>query len=132
MSEKFLQINIPCKECLVSPICEDKKRIDHKTEKLELYQFLLGLRKWEEKDKIYRKGLIEAWINLGRDIVCQYKSDEFENVYKHAGPAYYNALIEIANTLQWMINSKSWRDGEEHDFDKSELKEKLKQALAWI
>ena len=67
-SEKFLQINLPCDECLVAPACEDKKEIDHKTSKYELFQLMLTLRRWDESQKCYRKGLIEAWANMGHDI----------------------------------------------------------------
>ena len=132
MSEKFLQINIPCKDCLVAPACEDKKRIDQKVEPHDLFNFMLTLRRWDESQKCYRKGLIEAWVNMGKDIFSGMKTDEFNNLPGNAIPEYLNVLIELTNTMQWMINSKSWRDGAMHDFDKIDCHDKLKQAIGWI
>jgi hypothetical protein len=131
-SVKFLQINIPCNECLVQASCKEKEKIDEELKKYELYNFLLSLRKWDESKKMYRKGLIEAWVNMGHDIVFTMRSDESNGVPNRAQPTYINALIEIMNTLQWMINSQSWRDGMVHDFDKEEVAKKLKQAIGWI
>ena len=131
-SEQFLQIAIPCKECIVSPICEDKKIIDKQVGQKDLYQFMLTLRKWDESQKCYRKGLIEAWVNMGGDLFQSMRTSEFNDLPDHAVPEYLNALIEITNSLQWMINSISWREGEMHDFDKAEFKKKLQQAVAWI
>lgn len=132
MSEKFLQINIPCDECLVAPACESKKRIDQKVHEHELFNFMLTLRRWDEKEKSYRKGLIEAWANMGKDIFSGMRTDEFEHQPGKAMPTYINVLIELTNAMQWMVHSKSWRDGEMHDFDKKDLQDKLKQAIGWI
>jgi hypothetical protein len=132
MSEKFLQINIPCKDCLVAPACEEKKTIDVKVKQQELFEFMLTLRRWDETKKSYRKGLIEAWVNMGKDIFNGYRTDEFDGVPNSSTPEYLNVLIELTNTMQWMINSKSWRDGEMHSFDKIDCHDKLKQAIGWI
>lgn len=132
MSERFVQINIPCNDCLVSPVCQDKKTIDHTLSKYELFNFMLSLRKWDESQKCYRKGLMEAWVNNGADIMRSMSTSEFNDLPNHAVPEYLNALIEIVNTLEWMVNSTSWREGKMYDFDKTEFKNKLKQALAWV
>ena len=135
-SEKFLQLAIPCKDCIVAPVCEDKQRIDDALEREEkkhgLYEFALTLRRWDESEKCYRKGLLEAWVNMGADILQNFRTDEFNHLPNHAVPEYLNALIEITNSLQWMIHSTSWRKGEMHDFDKVEFKKKLQQAVAWV
>jgi hypothetical protein len=131
-SERFLQISIPCNDCLVAPICEDKKSIDDSTNKHDLYQFMLTLRKWDESQKCYRKGLLEAWVNMGADLISNMRTSEFNDLPNHAVPEYLNPLIEIVNSLQWMVNSTSWREGKMYDFDKAEFKKKLKQAVAWV
>ena len=131
-SERFVQLNIPCNECLVSPACKDKKEIDKIKDKYELYQFMLGLRRWDESKKCYTKGLIEAWINEGANIIQNLQPGQYNHLPKHAVPEYLNSLIELANSLQWMINSQSWKDGKMHKLDKEKFKEKLQQAIAWI
>ena len=131
-SEKFIQLAVPCKECLVGPVCEDKKLIDKEVEQQNLYEFMLSLRKWDESKKCYRKGLIEAWVNMGVDIMNNMSSSEDNKLPGHATPGYLNSLIELANTLQWMIHSTSWRKGKMYDFDKAEVKKKLQQAIAWL
>jgi len=133
-SEKFVQLNIPCKECLVSPICQDKQKIDQELEqhKGELMEFFLSLRKWDESKKVYRKGLIEAWANMGWDIFSHMGTTDFKDIPNHARPEFLNLLIELSSLIQWIINSKSWEDGEVYDFDQFEIKAKLKKAMNWI
>lgn len=131
MSEKFIELYIPCKECLVAPACKDKKKIGT-YKNAELRDIFLGLKKWNEKEKVFKKGVIEAWVNMGCDIFSNMRPNEVEDIPDSAFPEYLNVLIELVNILQWLINSKSWRDGKPHDFDKSELKNKLKQAMGWV
>jgi len=131
-SEKFAQLAIPCKECLVSPICEDKKRIDLEMKKHEMFGFFLGLRKWDESKKIYRKGLMEAWANMGWDIFSNMRSSEFKDLPDEVSPEFIDVLIELSSAIQWIVNSQSWRDGKKHDFDKTEIKHKIEKALGWI
>lgn len=132
MPERFIQLNAPCKECLVAPACEDKKLIDEEMDHYDLYDFFLVLKKWNEAKKMYRKGLIEAWISMGKDIINNAATDKIEGIPEEAQPVYMNSLIELAATLEWMINSASWQKGREYDFDIAEVKKKLNQAIGWL
>lgn len=139
MTEKYIQLYLPCKECLVSPICSDKKNFDQHKKKIkgELFDFMLGLKRWDHSQKTYHKGLIEAWIDMEWNLVSNCSNSDYyrpqeSSAIKNTGPEYIHVLIELANTLQWMINSESWRTGEIQDFDKTELALKLKQAIGWI
>ena len=132
MPERFLQLNVPCKECLVSSICQDKKDIDAETDQYELYDMMLTLRRWDESKKMYRKGLIEAWISMGKDIIFNMATDPIKGIPEEAQPVYLNSLIELASTLEWMINSTSWKTGRERDFDIADVKRKMQQAIAWL
>ena len=131
-SVKFKQINVPCATCLVTASCQDKERTLNETERFPLFDFLLGLQRWDESKKVYRKGLIEAWANLGWDIFSNMRSSEFKDLPDDVSPEFIDALIEISGAVQWIINSESWRRGKKHDFDKTEIKRKLKKAIGWI
>lgn len=131
-SEKFIQINIPCKDCLVSPTCKDKAYIDKKIKHYELFEFVLALRRWNEKEKIYRKGLIEAWANLGWQIFSNMRSSEFRGLPPNITPQFLEVISELSATIQWIINSQSWRDGKKYKFDQREIEEKIKRAIGWI
>ena len=131
-SARFKQINVPCVTCLVQASCQDKERLDQELSRFEFFAFLLGLQKWDEKEKVYRKGLIEAWANLGWDIFSNMRSSEFQDLPDNVSPEFIDALIEISGAVQWIINSTSWRTGRKQDFDKTEIKRKLKKAIGWI
>jgi hypothetical protein len=131
-SEKFIQLNIPCKECLVGPICEDKKIIEQQIKEQKFFEFLLALKQWDETKKVYRKGLIEAWANMGWDIFSNMRSSEFKDLPNKISPEFIETLAELAATIQWIINSTSWQEGKKHDFDKTEIKHKLEIAIGWI
>ena len=94
--------------------------------------FFLALRKWDESKKVYRKGLLEAWANMGWDILSNMRTSEFNEIPNHASPEFLDLLIELSSLIQWVINSQSWKDGEVHDFDQFEIKAKLKKAMGWI
>lgn len=130
-SRRFKQINVPCVTCLVAASCEDKKRIEDTLSKGEYYSFLLGLEKWDESQKVYRKGLIEAWANLGWDIFGNLRTSEFRDIPKPAAPEFLDLLIELSSLIQWIVNSQSWRDAEKHGFDITEIQSKLRKAIGW-
>ena len=131
-SVKFRQINIPCATCLVTASCEDKDRTIQEIEKFPMFDFLLGLQKWDESKKVYRKGLIEAWANMGWDMFSNMRTTEFKDLPKEVSPEFLDLLIELAGLIQWIINSTSWRNGEKQDFDITEIKRKLEKAKGWI
>jgi len=125
-SERFIQLSIPCKECLVSPICKDKIKIDDQIKKHNLYYFMLGLGKWDQSEKSYKKGLIEAWANMGWSIFATFRSSDYG---KKTCFEFIHILIELSSIAQWIIHSTSWRDGKQHDFDKIEIENKIKDLL---
>jgi hypothetical protein len=132
-SEEFIQINnIPCKECLVQSMCRDKKYIDREMERYKLFEFLLALRRWDESKKVYRKGLIEAWANLGWTIFRNLRTSEFSELPGKVAPVYLDLLIELSALIQWIINSSSWREGEKFDFDITEIKNRLEKSKFWV
>ena len=131
-SRKFQQINVPCVTCLVAASCQDKEIVEDRLGKDEFFSFLLGLRKWDESKKVYRKGLIEAWANLGWDLFSNMHTTEFKEIPRHAAPEFLDLLIELSGLIQWVVNSTSWQKGEKFDFDKREIESKLKKALGWI
>jgi len=131
-SVKFRQINIPCATCLVTASCEDKDRTIKEIERFPMFDLLLGLQRWDESKKVYRKGLMEAWANMGWDIFSNMRSSEFKDLPDEISPEFIDLLIELSSIIQWVINSQSWRDGKKYDFDKTEIKRKLKKAVGWI
>lgn len=131
-SEKFEQINIPCKDCLVQAMCDDKKAIENITKGYDLFDFMLALRKWDESKKVYRKGLIEAWANLGWKIFENIRTDSFRDLPPEVSPVYLDALMELAGVIQWIINSTSWRKGQKFDFDIVQIEHKIDMAKRWV
>ena len=130
LSEQFIELSMPCTECIVAAICKDKPRSILKKD--DIFPFVLAMRKFDEKKKIYRKGLIECWANMGWRLVSNMRTSEYKQFPKNVAPEFVDVLIELSNTIQYIINSKSWRDGEKHDFDKSEIALRIKKALTWV
>ena len=131
-SEEFKQINVPCATCLVTASCQDKARTLQEIEKFPLFDFLLGLQRWDESKKVYRKGLLEAWANLGWQILSSMKTTEFKDLPPEVAPQFLDLLIELSGLCQWIVNSTSWRVGEKQTFDITEIKRKLDKAKGWI
>lgn len=138
MSEAFIQFTLPCETCIVQSMCKDKSRMDdvkiHRSVKT-----CLALPDWDINEKIYIKGLIECWLNLGCDISQKLMRIKLDNKLKYLNDQntsipnqYLDFLFVIANALQWMINSTSWREGKLYKFDSFEIKEKLKYLTNWL
>lgn len=127
-SEKFKQVSIPCKDCLVTAACQDKQSFNAD----KLFNFMLVMESWDESKKVYRKGLIECWANQGWDLFSHMRSSEFNGLPKEITPEFIDFFIEIASLLQWIVNSTSWQNGEKFDFDVTEIKRKLEKAMTWI
>ena len=94
-SEKFHQINVPCVTCLVQASCQDKIRLEHELSKHEFFAFLLGLQKWDESKKVYRKGLIEAWANLGWEIFSNMRTSEFDDLPDEVSPVFLDIYSDL-------------------------------------
>ena len=123
-SIKFIQVNIPCPECIVNTICQDKEVMSEGS----VYDFLLALPKWDERDKIWRKGLIEAWINLGINIFKEV-SDSYTYKESKTQPSFTKHMRSIVDILYFIESSNSWNDGKENDIDKEIIIDKLKEIL---
>lgn len=126
-SQKFTQVSIPCKDCLVKAACKDKPRLSE-----DIFAFMLVMKKWDEKQKVYRKGLIECWANMGWDIFSSMRSSEFDEIPKNLAPQFVDVLIELSSLIQWIIHSTSWQKGEKFDFDIAEIKRKIEKAKGWV
>ncbi len=129
MSERFVNLVVPCNECLVRPICKDKKETERRT---NLYNGLLGIPKVDETKKMYHKSLIECWANMGVDIIEHMSHFQTEGMPKEAQAVFMNYLIEVSNTLRWLVNSESWKDGKENSYDSMSLRHKTRQSIGWL
>jgi len=130
-SSEFIDFIFPCKACLVRAACKDKVN--------EMKKALYGKRaarcltvpydKVDEKNT-HHKMLLECWANLGPKIInhtyimiSDIDSRETENNL----PGQYIFLMrDLMGILQWMVNSTSWDLGVLQEFDKFEIKTKLK------
>ena len=104
-SEHFYQLDMPCIDCLVAAICKDKPT--ETTFKHGVFPMVLAIKKWDESKKVYRKGLIECWANLGWKIFSHMRTSEFRELPDEITPEFLDVLIEMANTIQYIINSTS-------------------------
>ena len=127
MSESFIQVTIPCKNCLVAAACQDKKKLND-----DIYDSMLAISKFDLSKKIYRKGLIECWANLGWNIISNMRDTEVKNKTKESIPEFMDLLIELTALLQWMVNSTSWKKGQKFGFDKTEITRRLEAAIGYI
>ena len=132
MSEEFLQFVMPCETCIVQAICVDKVKMKDKKIHKSM-KSCLALPDWDEHKKGYIKGLFECLINISWDVIVNHANKE-KSKEKPIGmpPQYVDMLIDIIATLQWMINSTSWEEGELYNFDATEIKSKLKNVTRWL
>ena len=126
MSDQFIQFAFPCADCIVRASCKDKP-----IKKKDLYRSVGKpcLTLPAITDKSYHKMLIECWINLGFDLlenVQKREGIEGVNTDNQVPSSYIRAMHQMANALQYMINSASWREGKLLPFDKFEVNQKLK------
>ncbi|MFW9876268.1 MAG: hypothetical protein ACFFG0_24490, partial [Candidatus Thorarchaeota archaeon] len=112
----------------------DKQRIKLNTK--DVQRFMLIMKRWNEEEKTIKKGLLEAWIDLGfricNNAYPEPDSPEMPFIKKSMFPIFLNFVREIAEMLQYISNSYSWRHGEETSFDKQEIQNKIKRALSLL
>ncbi len=131
MSLEFLQLRMPCEECIIQAICKDK----YHTSDISINKsisYCLVLPDWDMKEKVYPKGLLECLINITWDVIEKISREKMNNNKTSIPNQYIDMLISITATLQWMINSSSWYEGELYGFDASEIKSKLKNVTHWL
>jgi len=139
MSLEFLQFTIPCETCIVQAMCQDKKNVPKDINKH--IQTCLALPEWDMDKKSYLKGLLECWVNLGEGICQKLSRAKLENKRRMADDPknstsipdeYIDFLTIIASTLQWVVNSTSWKKGELYNFDSSEIELKIKNVESYL
>ena len=128
MSQKFVQFNFPCIDCIVRAACEMQNSItaDH------LYDSqcarCIAIPRLED-DKSYHKVLIECMANLFKDLMSSVQKIEEpiginkDNKVPHR---YIITFYQLACAMQHMVNSTSWEIGELQQFDIDEINRKLK------
>lgn len=88
---------------------------------------------YDSRDYCYIKGLAECSINL----LCQVMSNFDKGTISYDNRKTKDDMdVELANQvrliselLQWIVNSKSWRDAEYTSFDAVEIELKLKHIM---
>jgi len=79
--------------------------------------------------------LPKVYISCFANITTRF-ADHFRNEEQSAGVTeeYRHFLIDYFAILQHIVNSTSWREGldEVAEFDKEEIKAKLKRAINWL
>jgi len=131
MSDEFLEFHFPCKECLVRAVCEEKPEIND-TDKKRLIErdrtHCLTL-PYVSDEKHYHRMIIECWANLGWRVFNSVSN--VENPVGVSDPMkvpirFVFWLRDIANIMQYIVNSTSWETGKLEDFDKDEINRKVK------
>ena len=130
MSSNFVQFNFPCKDCLVLAACKDKPNDETIKHLFDAHNpRCLTIPKFPSK-VAYSKGLLECWANLGVGITNNMRKTEDPQTCSETNnniPMQYIILLgQIANLMQWVVNSTSWDEGVLRDFDHAEVKRKCK------
>ena len=125
MSDEFIEMHFPCDTCLVQATCIHQRMEKYKDKKFERIS-VLGIPKID--GKTYHKGLFECWANLGHRLYCNMdKIDDQGTIRKHNIPTPLAFLVgELGGLAQWISNSTSWQKGKLQDFDRDEIKQKLR------
>ena len=133
MSKEFITSVFPCTDCLVKPAC----KIHNETITRESFYEHVGnhtrflmVPSPGDREGQYKKIVTECWANFGCTLVDDIRG---RGDIDHIPSAYINFFIEMFNLMQWIVNSKSWQDGETlYDFDKAEVLRKLNFAKKWL
>lgn len=136
MSEEFIQFTIPCETCIVQSMCMQKEDMKH-VKINRRSRVCLALPDWDDADKIHLKGLFECIINFSwkvTDALTRERVRDPEKTYqpRRIPHQYTDMLIDIIGTLQWIIHSTSWHEGELYNFDIFEIKRKLNHTTKWL
>lgn len=125
MSYEFIEVDFPCKTCLTQAMCAYVERLEKKVKRPKV----LAVPEHDEKDT-YHKVLLECWVNLGNAIHRNTTVIVASNntVLKHEVPSKHFMLIrQMAELMEYIIHSASWRTGEIQEFDSIEINRRLKQ-----
>ena len=95
-----------------------------------LYDIMLVFKRWDESKKILKKGVIEAWINMGLSIIsstyvrkCDSKfiMPNYEGFPDKSFPVFVDILNLLTTILKVMMESQSWNDSVEYKEDKENM-----------
>lgn len=128
-TEQFVYITIPCQNCIVAPVCDEKEELKTSIEICDIYSFMLALKKWDEKDKMWRKGLIEAWVNMGINITKNIRIKSHLEYPNHMRGEFISEILQIIKILTHIINSESWNIGNKIEEDKTKVKQLLHSLI---
>lgn len=129
MSKEFIQFEFPCKECLVRAACQEKPaKLSDLLEQMRTR--CLSMPNYDDKNpkNSYSKTFLECWANIGWTAIGRIKSEDANKI----PPKYIDFLIETIGLIQWIVNSSSWEDGTQHDFDLHEARRKANTAKGWL
>jgi len=131
MSAVFYEFPFPCKDCVVAAICKEKP--DNAKEIILKFNHpvkCLTIPKNVKEVETYHKMLLECWANMGIKIIQgvqkQTSVNHKKEINNNLPRDYLYLMSRMTDLLQWMVNSKSWEIGESQDFDKAEVRKKLK------
>ncbi len=131
MSHDFIQWTPKCTNCLVKACCVDYRSMEETNEIKNFLDFpprSLSIPKFA--GGTYSKILIECIANILFDAVNSMQKIEMPREIERENNlpmGYIRVLVRLSNTLQWIVNSTSWREGGElHLFDKMEVERMLK------
>ena len=133
MSKKFIEFRFPCGECLVQAACKEKAigKIDELLRHNDLP--CLTIPRYNPNEIAYHKVLLECWANMGRDVIGhmskmeepETKTEKVNNIPMQ----YFTVISRIVGVLTYMVNSKSWVEGQLYSFDYYEIKSKLSRII---
>ena len=132
MSAQFVQFIFPCKDCLVRAACKEKP--DNEGVKSVLFNDngnprCLAVPKLP-LDITYHKGVLECWAVLGAELMSALQKSEDPKTLKETHnniPMQYVSLMgKMSYLLCYMVNSTSWNLGELQEFDRFEIKQRIK------
>jgi len=142
MSEEFIQYIFPCAECLVQAACQDHKylgiikdREKIKTKHIRKDRPSLAVPIFDPNVKSYHKGLMECWANMGAGMMNKVSKEEDPVKHQKADNLpmpYVHILQAMAQIMCHMVNSTSWEEGELHEFDRVEIKQRLSKLKGWL
>jgi len=137
MSEEFIQFDFPCDICLVQAACKDKAGEESKKINRQR-KICIAIPAWNPNEKAYIKGFLECLLNLGWDATKElnrlknHRTDPGIDKSFSIPEQYIDFITSILGTLQWIINSTSWSEGELYKFDADEIKNKIKNLHYWL
>ena len=128
MSREFVEFTFPCKECIVTAMCQDYTRLKKK-DQLDVRSMCLAVPKFGEKEGPYHKLLLECMANISKRITSAVDKAEDPigtNTVNNIPHRYVLMMCHMTEIMVYMTNSTSWETGKLENFDEFEINRKLK------